>query len=360
MPRLPPLPSVRELVRLYGLQAKQQLSQNFLFDLNLCKKFARQLAAATDEALVTTAGELGRSSMPPVVLEVGPGPGGLTRTVLGLGGGSKALVAVEKDPRFVPALAMLLQHAADASLPPGTEAAREGILLQGGGAGRLCDTAKVVQDDVLRVDEHELLKGLAQELPMDHEEGACEVGVLGNLPFAVATELLLKWTAQVASGTGIGKFGRVPMVLSFQTEVADRIFATPNSRKYGRLSVMTQQWLQPELSFTIAAQNFVPPPKVNATVLRIVPRRQPLSPEPITFHELEYLTRELFSQRRKVVSNVLASFVPAGGSNAALELLKKAKIDGRKRPEHLGVEEFCSLTRHFMDAFRDKVSLPRV
>lgn len=153
MPRLPPLPSVRELVRLYGLQAKQQLSQNFLFDLNLCKKFARQLVLGQSDDLVTTDGQLGNLSMPPVVLEVGPGPGGLTRSVFAVGGARKAMVAVEKDPRFIPALAMLLQSATDASTSGGEPSLSSGILLANGGNDRICDAAKVVQEDVLTVDE---------------------------------------------------------------------------------------------------------------------------------------------------------------------------------------------------------------
>ncbi len=184
---LPPLPTISEIVRLYGLSAHQQLSQNFILDLNLCGRIVR---ACGDVAGTT-------------VVEVGAGPGNLTRAALLAG--ARHVVAIEKDPRFLPALEMLREAAGP-------------------------ERVTVVLADALEVDEASLLRVAgAESLPWE-DEGPSKVHLVGNLPFSISTELLIKWVHQMPARTGPFEFGRVPMTLLFQKEVALRLGAAVGSK----------------------------------------------------------------------------------------------------------------------------------
>ena len=266
------LPPVRDVADRFGLRARRSLGQNFLFDDNLLDRIAR------------AAGDLSATE----VVEVGPGPGGLTRALLRAG--SPHVIAVEKDTRCIAALQELIMAA----------------------RGRL----DVVEADALEVE----LAGLTATAPV----------IAGNLPFNAATEILMRL---------LDRAERVKaMVLMFQREVGDRIAAAPGSKDYGRLSVMVQWRCAVERCFEVPARAFVPPPKVHAVVLRLTPRAAPLFPADAT--ALRQVLAAAFGQRRKTLRNAMSTLAedPAG-------LLEAAGIDPGLRAERLTIEQFCALAR---------------
>jgi 16S rRNA (adenine1518-N6/adenine1519-N6)-dimethyltransferase len=220
------------------------------------------------------------------VFEIGPGPGGLTRALLATK--AKKVIAIEKDRRCIAALANVVK-AAD---------------------GRL----EVIEGDALATD---LLK--LSRLPR---------AVVANLPYNIGTELLLKWLRQID--------GFRSLTLMFQLEVADRIAASPGSKTYGRLSVIAQFCCNVERILTLPARAFTPPPKVDSTVVRLVPRAD--RPEDVSFHHIETITAAAFGQRRKMLRSSLR---PLGGE----KLLNEAGIDPELRAENLTVEDFVRLAR---------------
>ena len=266
------LPPLRDIIAAFDLRAKRQLGQNFLLDLNLTGRIAR------------AAGDLTGCT----VLEVGPGPGGLTRALLAEG--ARHIVAIERDPRCIDALAML-----SAAYP-----------------GRL----SLVNDDALAVDEGTLI------------EGPCKL--IANLPYNIATPLLIKWLHHPE------RF--ISLTLMFQKEVADRLVAVPRSKAYGRLSIITQWLYEVKPLFDISPQAFTPPPKVTSTVVSLTPRAKPLAPA--NFAILEKVTAAAFGQRRKMLRASLKTLRPD-----AEALLQAADIDPTRRAEELSVEEFCRLAR---------------
>lgn len=267
----PPLPPLRDVIRRYGLAARKTLGQNFLLDLNLTRRIAR---SATPLAACN-------------VLEIGPGPGGLTRALLVEG--AHRVVAVERDERCLPALAEL------AAVFP----------------GRL----DIVPGDALAIDPASLVPAPRK--------------IVANLPYNVATPLLISWLPRIADF--------VDFTLMFQKEVAARLVATPGSRDYGRLSVLTQWLATVERLFDIAPKAFVPPPKVTSTVVRLTPRPAPQAS--CDQAVLERVTAAAFGQRRKMLRQSLKSL----GDAAAL--LRAANVEPTARAETLTVVEFCALAR---------------
>ena len=272
MTGLDDLPGLREVADAFGLRARKSLGQNFLFDENVLDRIAR------------SAGRLEGAT----VVEIGPGPGGLTRAVLRAG--ARRVVALEKDPRCCAALAGL-SHAA---------------------GGRL----EVVETDALACD-------LGQLLP----QGAV---VVGNLPFNSATELAMRLIAQRELVDR--------MVLMFQKEVAQRLVAGPGTRQYGRLSVLVQWLCHVEWRFDLAPRTFVPPPKVQASVLRITPRGEPAWPA--CEQTLRALTSAAFGQRRKVLRNSLRRI-----SDDPESMLLAAGIAPGARAEDVTIASWCALAR---------------
>jgi 16S rRNA (adenine1518-N6/adenine1519-N6)-dimethyltransferase len=265
-------PPLRTVIERFALRADKRLGQHFLLDRNLLDRIAR------------AAGDLGGRT----VVEVGPGPGGLTRALLDAGAGG--VIAIERDPRFLPALQEL---AADA-------------------AGRL----RLVADDALTVD----LAGLS----------AARVSIVANLPYNVATALLVKW---------LGELDRIErLTLMFQREVALRIAAQPGSRAYGRLSVLTQWLCEVRPLLQVPAQAFVPPPQVESSLLQLVPRPQPLAPAPRA--ALERVLQAAFGQRRKMLRSSLRSLEPDPAA-----LLAAAGLSPTARAEAIDVAGFCRLAR---------------
>lgn len=266
------LPPLRDVIARHGLAARKSLGQHFLLDLNLTAKIAR------------AAGDLrGRT-----VLEVGPGPGGLTRALLDAG--AARVIAVERDDRCLAALEEL------AAVYP--------------------DRLQIVAADAMTLDEATLLDQPA--------------AVVSNLPYNISTALLLKWLDRLALFSGF--------TLMFQKEVAERLCAKPRSKAYGRLSVMVQWRLEPALLFNLPARAFTPPPKVASSVVGLTPRPSPLAPaDP---ERLSKLVAAAFGQRRKMLRASLRSLSPD-----AEAILTEAGIPPTARAEELSVEDFCRLTR---------------
>ncbi len=267
------LPPLRESLAAAGLMAKKSFGQHFLLDLNVTRKIARE------------AGPLEGA----VVIEVGPGPGGLTRALLE--GGAAHVIAVEMDPRFVEHLAELASLA----------------------EGRLT----VVEGDALEVDEAALLAAHAPGLP---------ARIVANLPYNVATPLLVKWLT--------GPFQPASMTLMFQREVADRIAAPAGADAYGRLSVLAQALAETAMVMKLPARAFTPPPKVDSAVVRLDPRVD--RPSDDLTRKLETVTRAAFGQRRKMLRSSLKQL---GGET----LLRAAGVDPDARAETIPVEGFLRL-----------------
>jgi 16S rRNA (adenine1518-N6/adenine1519-N6)-dimethyltransferase len=276
------LPPLREVIRAHGLAARKSLGQNFLLDLNLTGRIAR------------AAGPLGGTT----VVEVGPGPGGLTRALLSHGAGK--VVAVERDERCIAALAELV------AVEP----------------RRLT----VVSADAMQFD------------PTPHL-GAGPVRVVANLPYNIATALLVRWLT----------IGPWPpwydmLVLMFQREVAERIVAAPGTKSYGRLSVLAQWRAEPRILFDIAPSAFVPAPKVVSSLVRLVPRRDPLACD---LRVLERTTEAAFGQRRKMLRQSLRTL-----RVDPVPLLESAGIAPTARAEEVPVAGFVALAQALAIATR--------
>ncbi|MER9131521.1 16S rRNA (adenine(1518)-N(6)/adenine(1519)-N(6))-dimethyltransferase RsmA [Mesorhizobium sp. M0768] len=269
------LPPLREVIERHGLQAKKALGQNFLLDLNLTSKIAR------------TAGDLSDVT----VIEVGPGPGGLTRALLL--NGARRVVAIERDERCLAALAEISNHY----------------------PGRL----EIVAGDALKADFAALAKG----------ESGGPAKIVANLPYNIGTELLIRWLTV----TEWPPF-YTSMTLMFQREVAERIAASPGSDAYGRLGVLAGWRTEARIAFDVPPQAFTPPPKVTSSVVHLVPRASPL---PAEVKRLSRVTEAAFGQRRKMLRQSVKSL---GGE----ALLARAGIDPTRRAETLSVEEFVRLT----------------
>ena len=267
------LPPLREVVRRFELRARKSLGQNFLLDLNLTARIAR---AAGPLAGVT-------------VIEIGPGPGGLTRALLTEG--AKRVVAIERDRRCVAALAELAE-----TYP-----------------GRL----KVIEGDALDFD------------PSGHLD-AGPARIVANLPYNIATALLVRWLSTEPWPPFYDS-----LVLMFQREVAERIVAKPGDESYGRLSVFAGWRTEARILFDVNPSAFVPPPKVTSSIVRLVPRASPL---PCDRAMLERVTAAAFGQRRKMLR---ASLRTLGTDPAAL--LACAGIEPTKRAEEIDVAGFVAL-----------------
>jgi 16S rRNA (adenine1518-N6/adenine1519-N6)-dimethyltransferase len=266
----PGLPPLRETIAQFRLDARRKLGQHFLLDENLTAKIARQ------------AGDLsGRH-----VVEVGPGPGGLTRALLA--SGAAQVTAVELDPRAAEAMRALA-------------AAHPGRLL-------------VLQADALSMD-------LASLVPAPRQ-------IVANLPYNVATPLLIGWLRQAA------RWER--LTLMFQLEVAERIAAAPDTEAYGRLAVLAQWTCATSLLMRIPPAAFTPPPRVSSAVVGFVPHAA--QPDPALFAAMERLTAAAFGQRRKMLRGSLRAL---GGE----ALLASANIEPQRRAETLSVPEFETLAR---------------
>lgn len=264
------LPPLRDVIRAWQLDADKRLGQHFLLDLNLTAKIAR------------VAGDLTGTT----VIEIGPGPGGLTRALVN--SDADKVIAIERDPRCVAALQSLVEAS----------------------NGKLT----LIHGDALAVD-------LTALSPAPR-------AIIANLPYNVGTPLLIGWLKQASAF--------VSMTLMFQREVALRLVAAPRTSDYGRLSVMTQWLTEPSLVFDLPAAAFTPSPKVVSSIVRLVPRA--MGADEPSFAAMERIVAACFAQRRKMLRAGLRSFTPD-----PLPWLEAAGIDPTSRAEELDTDAFRRL-----------------
>jgi len=278
------LPPLRDVVETHGLLARKSLGQNFLYDLNLTSRIAR--AAGPLEGVT--------------VIEIGPGPGGLTRALLA--SGAKQVIAVERDERCLPALAQIADHY----------------------PGRL----HVLHGDALATDLGALVA----------QHGGGPARICANLPYNIGTALLVRW---LEADPWPPWFDR--LTLMFQREVAERIVATPEQRvDFGRLAVLTGWRSRARILFDVPPSAFTPPPKVTSSVVELIPRAQPL---PCDGRILSALTLAAFGQRRKMLRQALKGFALRGRTLDAQALLESAGIEPTRRAEEVDVEGFVRLAQ---------------
>jgi 16S rRNA (adenine1518-N6/adenine1519-N6)-dimethyltransferase len=277
------LPRLGEVVAAHGLNPRKALGQNFLFDLNLTRKIARAARPLAGVAVV----------------EIGPGPGGLTRALLSEG--ASKVIAIERDARALGALAEIAAH----------------------WPGRL----EVIEGDALRIAPRTLVD----------KAGAMPIRIVANLPYNVATALLTGWLEAEPWPPFYDR-----LTLMFQREVARRIVATPVERAaYGRLAVLTGWRTEARILFDVAPAAFTPPPKVTSSVVELVPRA---SPSPCDAATLSALTQAAFGQRRKMLRQSLKSFAAARGLDLPA-LLAAARLESTMRAEEVDVAGFVALAR---------------
>jgi 16S rRNA (adenine1518-N6/adenine1519-N6)-dimethyltransferase len=278
------LPPLRDVVQRLGLRADRSLGQNFLFDLNLTGRIARAAGPLTGV----------------IVVEIGPGPGGLTRALLMEG--ADHVIAIEQDRRCIAALEQIAAHY----------------------PGRLT----IIHGDALKTDYKALLRGIPAA-------SGKPIRIVANLPYNIATPLLIGWLAQEPWPPWWDS-----LTLMFQREVAERIVATPAThRDYGRLSIITGWRCEAEILFDIPPEAFVPAPKVTSSVVQFLPRALPLT---CRLGTLEKVTQAAFSQRRKMLRQSLKSL----GLDTAL-LLETAQLLPTARAEEIPVSGFVALAQAF-------------
>lgn len=266
------LPPLREVIRAYELGAKKSLGQNFLLDLNLTRKIARSAQLTPDMT----------------VIEVGPGPGGLTRALLEQD--IRKLVAIERDDRCIRAL--------------GDVKAASAVPFE------------VIADDALNIDVRDIAPSPR--------------AVVANLPYNIATPLLINWIRDSQDYQSL--------TLMFQKEVAQRIIAAPKTKAYGRLSVICQWRAACSIAFDVPASAFTPPPKVTSSIVRCVPYHFK-APQP-RFETVEKITALAFQQRRKMLRQSLKKLSPN-----VLDILKQAGLDETTRADAVAVEDYIRLAQ---------------
>lgn len=265
------LPPLRDVIETYELAAKKALGQNFILDLNLTQKIAR------------TAGDLTGST----VVEIGPGPGGLTRSILSLN--AKKLISIERDERCLPALQEISDH--------------------------YPNRLEIIEGDALTID----LSEFAGDEP---------IKIIANLPYNIGTHLLTNWLT-----TSVDNPFWSSLTLMFQKEVGQRITARVGDNNYGRLGVLCGWMTHASVMFDVNKEAFSPPPKVTSCIVQLEPRQNRI---PCELKKLERVTQSAFGQRRKMLRQ---SLKPLGGE----ALLEKVGIDPKRRAETLEIEEFCAL-----------------
>lgn len=273
------LPPLREIISAHNLRAEKKLGQNFLLDQNITDKIARAAVNHNPDGLADIN-----------VLEIGPGPGGLTRSLLRAG--AKSLTAIEFDPRAVAALQSLKQ-------------ASEGRLV-------------IMQQDALATD----MLALGIQAPRM---------IVANLPYNIATPLLIGWLKQIRANYDAYQ----SMTLMFQREVGERIVAVPRHKAYSRLAVMCQWLCDVKISFDLPPQAFTPPPKIKSAVVHFTPKQLP--DDAPAFEVVEAIAAAAFGQRRKMIRSSLKVYMYA---------VEAAGIEPTKRAEELSIEDYLLIARN--------------
>lgn len=270
------LPTIAQTIRQNGLITKKSLGQHFLTDPNLLDK------------IVASAGDLSGKT----VVEIGPGPGGLTRSLLQAN--AARVIVIEKDSRCIEILNGL---------------------------------QKIVGEKRLIILNEDALKVKISDIAKDEK-----IKIVANLPYNIGTELLIRWLDELEYIDS--------MTLMFQKEVARRITSEPNSKNYGRLAVLSQWLCETRILFDISPAAFSPPPKVESSVISIWPREKPLYEA--DREVLEKITKATFGQRRKMLKVSLKQI-----TDEPEKILAQARIDPMRRPENLDISEFCALAREY-------------
>lgn len=281
------LPPLREVIREHALSARKSLGQNFLLDLNLTARIARAAGPLEDAD----------------VIEIGPGPGGLTRALLALG--ARRVIAIERDERALGPLQQIAQHY----------------------PGRL----EIICADAQTFDPRPLL-------------GHAKAKIVANLPYNIATALLVDWLSVEPWPPWYDT-----MVLMFQREVAERIVARENDEAYGRLGVLSNWRAETKILFDISPAAFVPQPKVTSSVVRLVPRD---TPEPCDRKALEQVAAAAFGQRRKMLRQSLKSL-----SVDPIRLAAAARVDVTRRAETVPVSGFVAMARELTNIRNEKANM---
>ncbi|CAG9560926.1 unnamed protein product [Danaus chrysippus] len=301
--RLPPLPSIKDVIKLYKLRALRELSQNFLMEPRLLDKIVR------------AAGHIENH----VVCEVGPGPGGITRSIVKQG--PRKLILIEKDPRFTPSLELLADACKDVV------------------------DVDIITGDILKTD---IAHFIPQDVKCEWTDPPPPVNLIGNLPFSVSTILIIRWLELISKKEGPWAFGRTRMTLTFQKEVAERMAARMTEKQRCRLSVMTQNWCGVNYKFDIPGSAFLPKPEVDVGVVTLTPLKQPIIKLP--FKLIEKVVRQIFSMRQKYsIRGAQTLFPEEVREEMALRMYKMAEIDPVTRPFQIANGEFGRLCEAYKE-----------
>lgn len=304
--RLPPLPSIKDVIRLYKLRALRELSQNFLLEPRLLDKIVR------------AAGNIENH----VVCEVGPGPGGITRSIIQQH--PRKLILIEKDPRFIPSLELL---------------------------GDVCKDKvdlDIITGDILKTD---VAQFIPPDVKTDWLDSPPPVNLIGNLPFSVSTILMIRWLELISKQEGPWAFGRTRMTLTFQKEVAERMAARILDKQRCRLSVMCQSWCTVKYNFDIPGAAFLPKPDVDVGVVTLTPLKQPIMKLP--FKLVEKVVRQIFSMRQKYSIRGAQTLFPENvREEMALKMYQIADIDPVTRPYQIANMEFARICEAYSEIIK--------
>ncbi|KAF9960937.1 Dimethyladenosine transferase 1, mitochondrial [Mortierella alpina] len=356
--KLPPLPPIRDLIRVYGLSADQKFSQNFILDKNVTDTIAQHAKISVKDDLI---------------VEVGPGPGLLTRSILDAG--ARRVVVVEKDPRFLPTLQQLAEasdHRLGILMGDMLKMDHTNILKAGSALhSRPTDTSSPqhpipvsvdnIDNDNDNTQDRELQRKQDQKKEDDYwkpmDERNSTIRLLGNLPFGIASPLLVQWLKMMALQQGIFcADNRVSMTLMFQKEVAQGIVAPPSHPQRSRLSVIAQALCNVKMAYKLPSGVFVPKPKVDAAVVHFEKKDEPLVSG--SLEKLEDVARFYFNKRRKTMGHNTNRMAKAAPEVKPIldEWVAEGGWDMNMRTQDVSTEQFCALARK-LDRAQIKIPL---
>jgi len=307
--RLPPLPTVKDILRMYNINAQKRLSQNFIMDPRLLDRVAKA----------------GGPLHGKVVVEVGPGPGGITRSIIGQGASQCAVI--EKDPRFVPALNLLNESC----------------------GGRL----DIHIGDAMHFHMEKLFPS---RLATEWEADSTNVSLIGNLPFNVSTPLTIKWLRAMSEKKSLWIYGRVPLTLCYQQEVAQRMSAPPGDTERSRLSVMCQNWAAVKQNFIIPGGAFLPKPDVNVGVVTLTPLVVPYIDHP--YQIVEKVVTTVFHGKKKNVINTIRNLFPRPLANSlGNRILNETGLNPKLRPIDIDMHDWSRICNSYVRILNENPSL---
>ncbi|XP_053203079.1 mitochondrial dimethyladenosine transferase 1-like [Panonychus citri] len=309
--RLPPMPSYRDLLAIYGIHGKKQLSQNFLMRPLTIRKLVKYSCIKPGDT----------------VLEIGPGPGNITREILSQG--PKELFVIEKDRRFLPMLEML----SDAAYP-----------------GQM----KILLGDVR---DFNMENFFDPSLKRDWLDSPPSIQFFSNLPFNIASPLLIKWLNQIHLRKGAFAYGRVPLSLTFQWEVAQRLGADILQYGRSRVSIMTQLYCKVHRKLLIPGSHFFPKPQVDVGLVRLLPLRTPLVPTEIPFKVVDKFVRNLFHLRRKFIRRSLHVLFPSSERQLIDKICIEAGVSVDDTPIMLSNQEIARMIQIYYEIIKDSPEL---